>query len=102
MTTATQGYAVRVLSSVFIIAQSNTRNRESLISCLLKLSHELLILGQSTFSESLVFTEFYFLEIISLFYKWLLPFFNFCELQRSFQRDFFTTFAHISILCLRN
>ena len=34
--TATHGDAVRVLSSVFDIAQSNTRNREYLISWLQK------------------------------------------------------------------
>ena len=81
MTTATHGYVVKVLSSLFITPQSNTRNRESLISCLLKISLEQLIFGYSTFSELLVFTEFYFLERISLFYKLLLPFLTFmnCE-----------------------
>ena len=34
--TATHGDAMRVLSSVFIIGQSDTKNREYLISCVIK------------------------------------------------------------------
>ena len=67
MTTATHGYAVRFLSSVFITAQSDTRNREYLISWLLKISLEQLIFELGTFSEALVFTEIYSLGRISLF-----------------------------------
>ena len=43
MTTATHNYAVRGLSSVFITAQSDTRNREYLINWLLKISLEQLL-----------------------------------------------------------
>ena len=75
MATATHGYAVGVLSSVYITAQSNTRNRDSLISCLLKISLDHLIFG------SLAFTEFYFLKRISLLYKLLLPFLTFVNFK---------------------
>ena len=51
----------------FIIAQSDSRNREYLVSWLQKISLE-----------------------------------HLRELWRSLQRDFFTNFVHVSILCLRS
>ena len=56
-----------VLSSVFIIAQSDTRNIEYLISWLQKLSLEGLLFEGGTFFELLVFKDIYFLERTSLF-----------------------------------
>ena len=60
--TPTHGDAVRVLPSVSINTQSDTRNIEYLISWLQKISLEQLIFGSGTFSKPLVFTEIYFLE----------------------------------------
>ena len=67
LTTATHGDAVKVLSFVFIIAQSDTRNIEYLISWLQKISLEQLLFEEGTFSEPLVFKDIYFLERTSLF-----------------------------------
>ena len=69
--TAAHGDTVRVLSSVFIIGQKITRNREYLISWLLKLPFEL-----GTFSEFLKAFTFW-KDLICLFYKSLLPFLTF-------------------------
>ena len=61
LTTATHGDAMRVVSSVFIIAQIDTRNREYLIRRLQKKSLKQILFDQGTLSESLVFKEIYFL-----------------------------------------
>ena len=61
LTTATHGDAMRVVSSVFIIAQTDTRNREYLIRRLQKKSLKQILFDQGTLSESLVFKEIYFL-----------------------------------------
>ena len=55
--TATHSDAVRVLPSVSVNTQSDTRNIEYLISWLQKISLEQLIFDSGTFSKPLVFTE---------------------------------------------
>ena len=97
------GDAVRVLSFIFITAQKDTRNREYLISWLLKISLKQLLFQYGTFSEPLVFKDIYILERASLFILLITTsLVNFRELRRSLPRDSFTTFACVSILCLRN
>ena len=61
LTTATHGDAMRVVSSVFIIAQIDTRNREYLIRRLQKKILKQILFDQGTLSDSLVFKEIYFL-----------------------------------------
>ena len=61
LTTATHGDAMRVVSSVFIIAQIDTRNREYLIRQLQKKILKQILFDQGTLSDSLVFKEIYFL-----------------------------------------
>ena len=61
LTTATHGDAMRVVSSVFIIAQIDTRNREYLIRRLQKKVLKQILFDQGTLSDSLVFKEIYFL-----------------------------------------
>ena len=61
LTTATHGDAMRVVSSVFIIAQIDTRNREYLIRRLQKKILQQILFDQGTLSDSLVFKEIYFL-----------------------------------------
>ena len=56
-TTATHGDALRVPSSVFIILQSDTRNRAYLISWLQKKSLKQLLFEEGTFSKPLVFKD---------------------------------------------
>ena len=65
---------MRLLSSAIIIAQSDTRNTEYLISWLQKLSLEQLLLRQGTFFRASSFK-------VCLFYKSLLSFLTFviCE-----------------------
>ena len=70
-TTAMHGDTVRVLSSVFIIAQNDTREIKYLISWLQKTSLGLLLFEKVTFSEPLDFKGMYFFE------KSLLPFLTF-------------------------
>ena len=52
---------MRVVSSVFIIAQIDTRNREYLIRRLQKKILKQILFDQGTLSDSLVFKEIYFL-----------------------------------------
>ena len=66
-TTANHGDAVRVLCSVFIIAQSDTKNTECLTSWLQKISLEQLLFESGIFSELLVFKDIHLLERTSLF-----------------------------------
>ena len=61
LTTATHGDAMRVVSSVFIITQIDTRNREYLIRQLQKKILKQILFDQGTLSDSLVFKEIYFL-----------------------------------------
>ena len=61
LTTATHDDAVGVVSSVFIIAQIDTRNREYLIRRLQKKCLKQTLFDQGTLSESLVFKDIYFL-----------------------------------------
>ena len=86
---------MRVLSSLFIIGQSDTRNREYLISWLQKLLFE-----EGTFSEFLR-TSTFWKELACLFHKSLLPFLTFVNCEGP-PKDFFTTFDHVLILCLRD
>ena len=89
------GDAMRVLSSVFITGQSDTKSREYLISWLEKLLFE-----SGTFSEVLR-TSTFWKEIACLLYKSLLPFLTFVDCKGPL-KDFFTTFDHVLILCLRD
>ena len=65
--TTRHGDAVRVLSSVFIISQSDTRNIKYLISWLQKISPEQLLFEYGTFSEPLVFRDKYIFQRTSMF-----------------------------------
>ena len=71
-----------VLSSVFIIVESNTRNTEFLSSWLQKMSLEQLLFQKVSFSVPLVFKNIYFLERTSFFVVLYATttFLNFCEL----------------------
>ena len=62
LTTAAAGDTVRALSSVFIIAQSDNKNREYLVSWLQKISLKQLFFEQGIFTEPTVFKDIYFLE----------------------------------------
>ena len=74
-----------VLSSVFIIVESNTRNTEFLSSWLQKMSLEQLLFQKVSFSVPLVFKNIYFLERTSFFVVLYAAttFLNFCELWSS-------------------
>ena len=100
--TPTHDDAVKVLSSVCIVVQDDTKNREHLISWLQKK------VLNSYFLSKVLFPRFYFLrtftfrkELACLFYKSLLPFLTFVNCKGS-PKDFFTTFDHILILCLHD
>ena len=83
------GDRLRFFSSVFIIAQSDTRNREYLISWLQEISLEQLLFELGTFYEPLAFKDRYFLERTSLFYKSLLPVLTFVTCEVPYLADGF-------------
>ena len=92
-TTATHSDVVRLLSSVSVIAQSDSRNREYLISWLQKK------VLNSYFLSEVLFPSFlgYFLvwkELACLFYKSLLPFLTFVNCKDSYGE---TSSQHFSI-----
>ena len=83
------GDRLRFFSSVFIIAQSDTRNREYLISWLQEISLEQLLFELGTFYEPLAFKDRYFLERTSLFYKSLPPVLTFVTCEDPYLADRF-------------
>ena len=95
-TTASHSDPVRFLSSVFIIVQSDTRNREYLISCLLKK------VLNSYFLSKVLFPSRYFLraftfwkELACLFYKSPLLFLTFVNCEGPYRG---TSLQHCSML----
>ena len=103
-TTAMHGDAVRIFSSVFIIAQSDIRKREYLIIWLQKKSLKQLLFEWGTFSEFLrTFT--FWKELVFLFYNSLLPFSTFANCKVLTERllhnicpCFHIVFAHLGVI----
>ena len=78
-TTVTHSDGGKIHSSVFIIAQSDTRNKDYFISWFQKIVLEQLLFNKGTFSEPLVFKGIYFSEITNLFVLQIATFLNFRE-----------------------
>ena len=65
-TTATRSYGVRILYSVIIFSQSDTRNKEYVTGYLKKISLQQLFFELGTLSEPLVFKHRDFSKSISM------------------------------------
>ena len=96
-----------VLSSVIIIAQGHTRNTEYVIGWLKKINLEQLLFEYGTFFGVSIFfpvlsSETYWKKLVSQFYGCCLSYLSSIVKVLTLKKDSFTSFVHVSILCLRH